>query len=284
MATTVQQLRALARRSNRARRLYERYYAHKYQALEVLAPFAPFSAGDVHLLSELTLQSASQTPSLLADVSAAAGHPELAKLSPSEFASRIGPGTKAKELATAFDRFGSDKATHGYHPIYAAVFEDIGLPEKLLEVGLGTNNEDVPSHMGARGVPGASLRAFRATFPRCEVFGADIDPRILFSEDGISTFHLDQTDPASLHVLKERLPSDLDLVIDDGLHSPNANLGVLLLGLHKVRKDGWIIIEDIAKDAEPIWQIVAVLLAPAHACYLIDAGIAYLFCVKVNPS
>ena len=54
----------------------------------------------------------------------------------------------------------------------------------IFEVGLGTNNVDVPSNMGKDGKPGASLRAWRDYFPN-----ADIDTRILFKEDKIQTFY-----------------------------------------------------------------------------------------------
>ena len=40
-------------------------------------------------------------------------------------------------------------------------FDDI---ENILEIGIGTNNEDTVSHMSVKGKPGASLRAFSESF------------------------------------------------------------------------------------------------------------------------
>ena len=51
-----------------------------------------------------------------------------------------------------------------------------------------------------------------------------IDRRILFHEDRISTFWVDQTDPNSLDALAAQLGDiKFDLIIDDGLHLPHAN-------------------------------------------------------------
>ncbi len=86
------------------------------------------------------------------------------------------------------------------------------------------------------------------------IYGADVDERALFAEPSISTFHVDQTDLSSVERLGDHLPDRLDLVIDDGLHSPNANLAVLLLGLDKVHRGGWIVIEDIAPAAAAMWE------------------------------
>jgi hypothetical protein len=100
---------------------------------------------------------------------------------------------------------------------------------RLLEIGLGTNNPDVVSTMGASGKPGASLRAFRDFLPNARVFGADIDGRILFEEERILTYYVDQTRSISFDELADKLGNEgFDLVIDDGLHSPNANIATMI--------------------------------------------------------
>ena len=74
----------------------------------------------------------------------------------------------------------------------------------LLEIGLGSNNTDLVSSMGKEGKPGASLRAFRDFCINAEVIGADIDKRILFKEDRIKTFYVDQTNNSSLDNFKDK--------------------------------------------------------------------------------
>ena len=54
----------------------------------------------------------------------------------------------------------------------------------------------------------------------------------LFRE--INTYYVDQTDVESLNELSKKIPSDLDLVIDDGLHSPCANINTLFFGIKKI--------------------------------------------------
>ena len=56
------------------------------------------------------------------------------------------------------------------------------------------------------------------------------------------------------------MPKGFDLVIDDGLHSPDANINTFAMATKLVRKGGWIVIEDIAEEAIPIWQGIAPII------------------------
>ena len=51
-----------------------------------------------------------------------------------------------------------------------------------------------------------------------------------------------------------------DLVIDDGLHAPNANIATMLFALKILRPSGFLIVEDIHSNSIPIWQVVPALL------------------------
>jgi hypothetical protein len=116
--------------------------------------------------------------------------------------------------------------------------------------------------MGENGIPGASLRALRDFLPNARIFGADIDEPILFKEDRIKTYYVDQTQPASFNDLSLRLGSDgFDLVIDDGLHAPNANIATLAFALHILKPNGWFVVEDIKRESLPIWETVSALSA-----------------------
>jgi hypothetical protein len=134
--------------------------------------------------------------------------------------------------------------------------------------------------MGTAGVPGASLRAFREYLPNATIIGADVDRRILFQEDRIQTYFVDQTDLASLESLAMTVPDSIDLIIDDGLHSPNANLAVLAFGLKKLKNRGWLVIEDIAERAAPLWEVVGALLPDTFASQLLRAEGALVFAVQ----
>jgi hypothetical protein len=52
--------------------------------------------------------------------------------------------------------------------------------------------------MGRTGTPGASLRAWRDYFPNAEIYGADIDREILFEEERISAFYVNQLSESAI--------------------------------------------------------------------------------------
>ena len=64
---------------------------------------------------------------------------------------------KVKQICVRFKDSGSDKSTyHNYDTLYDCLFSDfVGKEINFFELGLGTNNTDVPSNMGEDGVPGA---------------------------------------------------------------------------------------------------------------------------------
>ena len=55
----------------------------------------------------------------------------------------------------------------------------------VFECGLGTNNITIPSNMGDRAKPGASLKVWRDYFVNAVIIGADIDKDILFNSERI---------------------------------------------------------------------------------------------------
>jgi hypothetical protein len=133
---------------------------------------------------------------------------------------------------------------------------------------------------GTWGCPGGSLRALRDYLPHAVVLGADIDPEIMFTEDRIRTFVVDQTDPESLAALASQIGSGFDLVIDDGLHSPHANLAVATFALPLLRPGGWLVIEDIHDEALPIWQIASRLVADHHSPHLVRTKDSLVFLLQ----
>ena len=51
-----------------------------------------------------------------------------------------------------------------------------------------------------------------------------------------------------------------DLIIDDGLHSVDANLGFLIVALKFIKKNGWIVIEDIGGNTLVFWNLISKIL------------------------
>lgn len=159
----------------------------------------------------------------------------------------------ATDLCRLMASHGSDKGVgwHTYTPFYQSLLlERRDTIATLFELGLGTNHEDVPSNMGSHGTPGASLRGWRDYFPNAQIFGADVDRRVLFTEDRIETFFVDQGDPATFDALWATMPDvRFDVFLDDGLHTLDAARVTFTHSIGKVRPGGYYIIEDVMREA-----------------------------------
>ncbi len=158
-------------------------------------------------------------------------------------------------LNNLFEKYGSDKNKHGYDFLYAYLFSKISKTPRILEIGIGTNNENIASNMGGKGKPGASLKAFSDYFPNSEIYGADVDTNILFNSGNIKTFYLDQNNIESFHNVKIE-NKHFDLIIDDGLHMQSANLNTIRFALQKLKLGGLLVIEDIPTSALGTWKII----------------------------
>ena len=190
-------------------------------------------------------------------------------------------GDDDQRLCELFKRYGSDKSTiHNYHKIYSFLLKELVDQKKIFELGLGTNNTDIVSTMGKGGNPGASLRGFRDFTSNAQIFGADFDTRILFSEKRIKTYFVDQTNLNTFDELSNNIGSDFDLMIDDGLHSPNANLHSLFFFIENIRIGGFAVIEDINISTKPIWKIVSQLIEPSYSSAFIQTKAACMFIVR----
>ena len=165
---------------------------------------------------------------------------------------------KVNELCEIMRRHGSDKGTHindrrhNYTRYYYPLFLDVRNEKlRIFELGLGTDDPTLVSNMTYLGPgmarPGASLRGWKEFFPNSEIYGADIDKKILFEEDRIKTYYCDQTSPRDIHNMwmNEDLDDDFDIIIDDGLHRIHANRIFFENSCHKLKVGGIFIIEDV---------------------------------------
>jgi SAM-dependent methyltransferase len=166
-----------------------------------------------------------------------------------------------KNLTDLMNAYGSDKGgfnkDHNFSDFYSTIFFDKKESFKnILEVGLGTNNINVPSNMGLDGKPLASLRAWRDYFVNANIYGADIDRKILKDEDRIKTYYVDQTNPSSiLELFKNIGDISFDIIIDDGLHEYNANICLFENSFKFLKKKGIYVIEDVFfKDKNKFFQ------------------------------
>lgn len=215
---------------------------------------------------ELTYSAANNFPRQVLGILAA--HSGV-KLPQAIEAAAFSKGADDSELARLFIAYGSDKTAHGYAPIYTRLLTYINsrTSPALLEIGLGTTAPKAISTMGKKGKPGASLRAFRDFMPEARIYGADVDASALFQEKRVRTALVDQLRPKSFGKMTAELGcAEFDIIIDDGLHSTEANLNTLSFALEALKPGGWLIIEDIPPRTLDAW----LLFTAIHASDRID--------------
>lgn len=158
-----------------------------------------------------------------------------------------------------FDLYGSDKGSviggspyypwlpHSYADVYSTLFDHCRYSvQTIFECGIGTNRTEFISNMSEQGRPGASLRAWRDYFPNAQIIGADVDSSVLFTEERIQSYSVDQTNPGSIREMWLRAGDPaLDLVVDDGLHTLDAAISLLDGTWHLLRQEGIYVIEDV---------------------------------------
>jgi hypothetical protein len=141
------------------------------------------------------------------------------------------------DLCKIMSKHGSDKSCgwHNYTLVYDYLFKNIkSNAEHFFELGIGTINS------------GASLKGWKQYFSKANIYGADILYEVLFTDHRIQTFHCDQLSKSSIEKLWSYFKNtELDVIIEDGLHTYHANICFLENSLHKVKKGGYYIIEDV---------------------------------------
>jgi SAM-dependent methyltransferase len=145
--------------------------------------------------------------------------------------------------------YGSDKGSghHNYADTYQELFKHlVGKPNvKLFEMGIGTTDISIPSNMGPEGRPGASLRGWRDWLETANIYGADVDRKVLFTEDKIRTYFVDQRSASSIQNMWSKIDETFDIIIDDGLHELDANFTFVENSHHKLKPGGYYIVEDV---------------------------------------
>lgn len=150
------------------------------------------------------------------------------------------------DLCQIMAKHGSDKALgwHNYTLVYSMLFDEIRASvTNFFELGIGTINS------------GASLRGWKDYFKKANIFGADILDEALFTEHRIQTYQCDQLDKKSIEALWSNFKTiEFDVILEDGLHTYEANIHFFENSFHKVKKGGFYIIEDILISALPEYE------------------------------
>lgn len=126
---------------------------------------------------------------------------------------------------------------HHFTEFYYEMFKDRRESvKKVIEIGIGKMEPYL--------MRGASLYMWREWFPNAMIYGADIDPELLFSDDRIQTFLVDQTHPDELEKMIRRTGSDIDLFVEDGSHIPDHQVRACLAAMPLLDNPTYVI-EDV---------------------------------------
>ncbi len=140
------------------------------------------------------------------------------------------------DLCRIMSKYGSDKCSdwHNYTPLYYDLFKDIRNEYlNIFELGI---------------LFGYSLRAWQEFFPNARIYAGDIDTKLFVNEDRIQSFYCDQDSIVSVRQLwdnPELRETEFDIIIDDGKHEFHSNLTFFSGSIHKLKKGGFYIIEDL---------------------------------------
>jgi hypothetical protein len=158
------------------------------------------------------------------------------------------------DLCKLFEKYKSDKCPAVHHT-YSSKYYELLNPVKhqvknMLEIGIG--NIPLMTQIIPDGyIPGASIKAWRDFFQNAIVYAVDILPEVLFEDERIKTYQLDQSSIESIqhfiNNIKKETSEDFmfDFIIDDGSHIIDH---MIISGYEfpKYLKEGGIyIIEDV---------------------------------------
>jgi len=137
-------------------------------------------------------------------------------------------------LTNLANKYGSDKGEKSYANNFTKIYDSYlsdrrNDVKKVLEIGVGN---------------GGSLRMWCEYFPNAIIYGIDINPGFLFSEDRIITALVDQSNREGLKKFAEE-NGPFDLILDDGSHNvihQQISLGLLFPYLED---GGYYIVEDL---------------------------------------
>ena len=121
--------------------------------------------------------------------------------------------------------------------------------KKIFELGIGTMDKNLMynmRHLGEKYLPGDSLRLWREYFSSALIYGADIDEKILFEEERIKTFKVDQSSKDSIKSMWKLInEKNFDIIIDDGCHRFEETIIFFENSIDMLSDNGKYIIEDI---------------------------------------
>lgn len=98
---------------------------------------------------------------------------------------------------------------------------------------------------------GYSILGWLEYFDKANVYAADIDTSQFFDAQRLKCFHCDQNNANIIQSMWSNIDLQncmFDIIIDDGAHAFHPNYNFMIHSLHKLKKGGLFIIEDLLAD------------------------------------
>lgn len=155
------------------------------------------------------------------------------------------------ELCDLALKYGTDKCPqikHHFTEFYHDMFKDRrNQIKKVVEIGIGCLP---PAY-----TIGASLLMWRDYFPNAEIFGADNNSDLMFADNRITTIYCDQTKKQDLYHLISLVGENVDLFVDDGLHTFESQIFTCLTIMPLLTPAATYVIEDVDHHGIIVEQI-----------------------------
>lgn len=156
------------------------------------------------------------------------------------------PPLEQWDLASLARFYGTDKwGVHRYAPHYERHFAKFkNKTFSLLEIGIGGYSREKQG--------GASLRMWKAFFPKAQIIGLDIHDKQFVVEPRITAYQGSQTNAALLRTIVDNA-ENLRIVVDDGSHRPEHIRATFKILFPMLPSGGLYAIEDTQTSYWPHW-------------------------------
>jgi hypothetical protein len=147
------------------------------------------------------------------------------------------------------------KWTHYFDAYHRHLSKFINQAPSMLEVGIYS---------------GGSLEMWKSYFgPHSHIYGCDIEPECSkYSSNDVTIFIGDQADRTFWRNVTPGIPR-LDVVVDDGGHTPEQQMVTLEELLPRLSPGGVFICEDIHGHDNPLWEFVTALIRRLQSMQII---------------
>ena len=174
------------------------------------------------------------------------------------FDNRIIKSEPLTPLCELMHKYNSDKGGgneyHNYTRLYYLLLNNkLNDNLNIFELGLGSNNTKYPGYC-INGIFGGCLKAWNEFLVNSNIYGCDIDESSVNdfntknTNNKIKVFTTDSTNVNDINNMWNNISGDMDLIIDDGIHSYESSIIFFNNSIHKLKVAGKYVIQSIIPE------------------------------------